>query len=202
MAEMFFEYGVMGSGKTVNLLKEAYNYEKIGKKVTTFAPEKDDRNGVGIIKTATGWSREAIAIGDDFDVRKAIDSMSIKPDVIFVDEAQFLTEEQIYDFAYIANVMNIPVNCYGLITDFCHNFFRGAPALLKCATKISRITLLCRCGATAVVNMRIANGRVVTEGEQVYIGNVGESYEPVCLACYHDYLTGNKKLPQSFSKTG
>lgn len=201
MAKLVFKYGVMGSGKTLSLLKEAYNYEKVGKSVVTFAPEKDDRNGVGVIKASSGWKRDAIVIGENSSVKDYIINLETKPDAIFVDEAQFFKEEQIFDLAWIANTMNIPVFCYGLLTDFRCELFEGSKALTKCASQIITETTVCECGSDAVVNMRVIDGTVVTEGDQVAIGNVGSMYYPVCHTCYKKYCSGEKKLPQRFMKT-
>lgn len=200
MAELVFKYGVMGSGKTLNLLKDAYNYEKVGRTAIALASEKDDRNGVGIIKTSNGWQRDALVIGDKSDIRKSIGNLTISPQAIFVDEAQFFKEEQIFDLAYIANAKNVPVYCYGLLTDFRCELFEGSKALTKCAGNIITETTICECGSAATVNMRIVNGAVVTDGDQIVIGNVGDLYYPVCYTCYRKYCNGEKQVPERFRK--
>lgn len=200
MADLVFEYGVMNSGKTISLLKEAYNYEKVGKNVIVFAPAKDTRGKIGVISTENGWKREAIVVNEKFNIKNYICNLQEKPDVIFVDESQFFIEEQIYDLAYIANVINIPVFCYGLLTDFRCELFEGSNALLKCASTLKNITTICECGEKATVNMRVVNGEVVMSGEQVVIGRVGSMYYPVCYSCYRKYCNKEKILPQKYRK--
>ena len=187
MAKLYFRYGAMGSGKTIDLLKVAFNYEERGQKVLIFTSALDNRYGVGKITTRVGLQRDAIMLDREFDIYEYVKKLEEKIDCILVDEANFLTKSQVQDLSDIVDFLNIPVICYGLRADFKQNFFEGSGPLMEIADKIEEIKTICECGNKATVNMRFVNGRAVTTGDQVFIGG-NESYKSVCRKCYKKYI--------------
>lgn len=147
MARLYFIYSTMDSGKSLDLLKSAHNYENQNKNILLFTTEKDTRNGkipdnaiVGTISTRLGLKREAYLIErvNAFNLAK-----EKSPHCIFVDEAQFIDEKYILILANIVDMLNIPVICYGLKNDFKNNLFEGSRALLLYADKIQELKTVC-----------------------------------------------------------
>lgn len=187
MAKLYFRYGAMGSGKTIDLLKVAYNYEERGKKVLVFTAKIDDRQGYGKVWTRIGLSKEAEVFGKDKNLFDLVKNYSFRPDCILVDEAQFLSKKNVDELSSVVDELSIPVICYGLRADFRQNFFEGSQALMEIADKIEEIKTICECGAKATVNMRIIDGKPTVEGDQIFIGG-NESYKSVCRKCYKNYI--------------
>lgn len=192
MAKLYYIYGAMGCGKTIDLLKTAYNYEERGQNVILFTASKDNRAGVGKIKTRVGLERNAIPITDDMNVYEYIIKYPKKVDCILVDEINFLKKKHIDDLSDIVDFLDIPVMCYGLRSDFLTNTFEGSKRLLEIADSIQEMKTICECGKKAIINMRITDGKVITEGEQIFVGG-NESYKSVCRRCYKDYIANYKK---------
>lgn len=190
MAKLYFRYGAMGSGKTIDLLKVAYNYEERGQKVLIFTSSLDDRYGVGKITTRVGLQREAIILSREFNIYEYVKKLDEKVDCILIDEANFLAKEQVYQLSDVVDYLNIPVICYGLRSDFRMEFFEGSGPLMEIADKIEEIKTICECGAKATVNMRFVDGKAVINGEKVFIGG-NESYKSVCRKCYKNYINYN-----------
>lgn len=185
MAKLYFRYGAMGCGKSVDLLKVAFNYEERGQKVLLYTTFLDDRYQVGKITTRIGLSRNAKIFSKEtnlFNDIVAFNSISC----VLVDEAQFLTSKQVYELSDVVDKLNIPVICYGLRTDFRMNFFEGSKTLMEMADKIEELKTICECGNKATINMRYIDGKPVTTGSQVLIGG-NESYKSVCRKCYKKY---------------
>ena len=166
MAKLYFRYGAMGSGKTVDLLKVAYNYRERGGKVLIFTAEIDDRYEVGKVTTRIGISSEALVFDEKTNLYKKIKSFKEKFDCILVDEAQFLSKKQVLQLSDVVDYLDIPVICYGLRSDFRMKFFSGSLALMEIADKIEEIKCICECGRKATVNMRVVNGVAVTKGDK------------------------------------
>lgn len=190
MAKLYFRYGAMGSGKTIDLLKVAYNYEEKNQKVMLFAAGIDDRYGVGKITTRIGLSRDAEIYQRDTNMYEFIKNYKFKPDCVLVDEANFLTQKQVEQLSDVVDYLNIPVICYGLRADFRQNFFEGSAALMEIADKIEEIKTICECGGKATVNMRLINGVPTTKGDKILIGG-NDSYTSVCRKCYKKYIKEN-----------
>ena len=196
MAQLYFYYGAMQSSKSANLLMVAHNYRSQDKKVILMTPSIDDRSGVGVISSRTGMEEKAIPLGPEESVYSALKSELIDSNgnrktihCILVDEAQFLTAEQIKSLSIIVDSFNIPVMCYGLKNDFQNNLFEGSETLLLYADKIIEIKTICakeECGKKAIMNLRLSDGKPVYEGNQIQIGD--EQYLPVCRKHYFDYL--------------
>lgn len=185
MAKLYFRYGAMGCGKTIDLLKVAFNYEERGQKVLVYTASIDDRYCVGEVTTRIGIKRKAILFNRETNIFEDVKKYS-NISCVLVDEAQFLTRKQVEQLTDIVDVLKIPVICYGLRTDFRMEFFEGSGPLMEMADKIEELKTICECGEKATVNMRYINGKPVTTGDQIFIGG-NESYKAVCRKCYKKY---------------
>ena len=175
----------MGAGKSLEILRIAYNYEERGRKTLLLTSSIDDRHGVGKITSRTGLQRDAVAIDklDNIYELFADKIAAQKTDIVLVDEAMFLTKAQVWQLAKIVDALEVPVMCFGLRNDFQGNLFEGSGALMAIADKIEEIKTICRCGRKATINARIAGGKIVREGEQIQIGG-NESYVALCRKCW------------------
>lgn len=184
MAQLFFKYGSMNSGKSMDILKVAHNYEEQGKKVLLMTSGVDDRAGRGKIASRVGLERDVVPIFNDTNVFDYVKQVDDKLYCILVDEAQFLSRDHIIQLARIVDDLNIPVMAYGLKNDFRNQLFEGSQNLLIYADKIEEIKTICWfCSHKAIMNLRIHDGNPVYEGEQIQIGG-NESYYPVCRKHY------------------
>ena len=183
MAKLYFKYGAMGSSKTATALITKYNYEERGMRVWLIKPAADNRDGEFTLRSRVGLTAEAEAIGPDKDIRALYDQRE-KVDVIIVDECQFMTAKQIDELRELVDREDLPVLCFGLRTDFQTKLFPGSRRLFELADSITEIKTICECGSKATVNARIdGEGRVVTEGAQVFLGG-NDSYVAMCHACW------------------
>ena len=184
MAQLFFKYGAMNSGKSIDILKVAHNYEEQGKPVVLMTSGVDDRSGRGIIASRIGLERKVKPIMDDTNIYDYVNKMDRKIYCVLIDEAQFLKKEHVLQLIKIVEELNIPVVAYGLKNDFRNELFEGSKYLLIYADKIEEMKTICWfCPHKATMNLRIHNGKPVYEGEQVQIGG-NESYYPVCRKHY------------------
>lgn len=187
MAQLFFKYGAMNSGKSIEILKAANNYEEQSKRVLLFTTATDNRSGVGIISSRIGLSRKAEIIYEDTDIYEDVlaDENQVSYACLMIDEAQFLTKSHVLQLTRIVDNLDIPVMAFGLKNDFKNDLFEGSKALLIYAEKIEEIKTICWfCHKKAIMNMRVDNnGKPVYEGEQIQIGG-NESYYPVCRKHY------------------
>jgi len=190
MAKLFFRYGTMGSGKSLDLLKVAYNYEENGMGVLILTSKIDDRYGSDIVKSRTGISKEAIGIGEDDNIYEIIDYkrtiMTDRVDCILVDEVQFFKKKHIHQLVKIVDSLNIPVICYGLRSDFRLEPFESSKHLMAIADELEELKTICsECGKKkANVNARFnEEGKIVTQGEKIEIGG-NDKYRPLCRKCF------------------
>ncbi|MCC4499932.1 thymidine kinase [Limosilactobacillus reuteri] len=184
MAQLFFKYGAMNSGKSIDILKVAHNYEEQGKPVVLMTSGVDDRSGRGIIASRIGLERKVKPIMDDTNIYEYVNKMDRKIYCVLIDEAQFLKKEHVLQLIKIVDELNIPVMAFGLKNDFRNELFEGSKYLLIYADKIEEMKTICWfCPHKATMNLRIHNGKPVYEGEQVQIGG-NESYYPVCRKHY------------------
>ena len=193
MAKLYFKYGAMGSSKSAQALITQFNYEELGMTVWLIKPSVDDRDGANIIRSRIGLQREAQVIHPEEDIIATF-ARAGHADVIIADEAQFFSPEQIDQLRRIVDEQSIPVLCFGLRTDFLTHFFPGARRLMELADSITEIKTVCACGRKATVNARIdADGYVITEGSQVFLGG-NDSYIAMCHKCYQDYINEHRKV--------
>ena len=177
---LHFYHGVMGSSKTAMLLMQRYNYLELGLKVALVKPAIDTRIAENVVYSRVGLQAESdIVLETGHSVREQLNWLAVQHahsqfQFVFVDEAQFLTEEQVQEMADMAD--SLEIYCYGLKTDFLGNFFPGSAALLRLAEDIQEVSgSLCWCGKKATMNTRVdGQGRVLKEGAQVMIDNQNE----------------------------
>jgi thymidine kinase len=184
MAKLYFKYGVMGSSKTAQALITKFNYEERGMKVWLLKPQIDNRDNNNIIKSRAGLYAPAYVLPFSENVYQSYQKLLSPVDVIIVDEAQFLSEEQVDQLSMLVIDYNIPVLCFGLRADFRTKMFPGSKRLMEIADSITEIKTICSCGRKATVNVRIdESGRIITEGEQILIGG-NDKYTAMCYQCY------------------
>ena len=174
MAKLYYRYGAMGSSKTANAIMVQYNYHERGQKVLMLKPKLENRDGASTVKSRCGLETECRFVEDITleDVRGY--------DCIIVDEAQFLTREEVMHLVYLVDDLEIPVICYGLRADFKGELFPGSEALLVLADKLEEIKTICWCGRKATFNARFdSTGNVLKEGEQVVLG-ANDQYIGLC----------------------
>jgi len=189
MAKLYFRYSAMGAGKSLDLLKVAFNYIERGQRVLLFTSSLDTRHQTGMIHSRTGLEKPAIPVTKAFNIVKYLSTLTYRPDCLLFDEAQFLTREQILQMTDVVDGMNIPVICYGLRSDFRGEPFEGSMYLMVYADTIEEMKTICHCGKKATMNMRLQNGKPVYTGEQVMIGG-NETYMPVCRKHWKEGNTG------------
>lgn len=184
MAQLFFHYGAMNSGKSIEILKVAHNYEEQDKQVVLMTSGIDTRTGVGEISSRIGLRRDALPIFDDTNILDVIKNVDEKTACVLIDEAQFLKKHHILELAKVVDDLGIPVMTFGLKNDFKNDLFEGSKYLLLYADKIVEMKTICWfCKHKALMNLRFHNGKPVYDGEQVQIGG-NESYYPVCRRHY------------------
>ena len=186
MAKLYFKYGAMGSSKTANALITKFNYEERGMKVWLIKPSTDSRDGECTVRSRIGLSAEAQVVPPEMNIEKEFEN-HVDCDVIIADECQFFTPEQIDQLRTLVDERNMPVICFGLRTDFLTHLFPGSRRLFEVADSLTEIKTVCACGHKATVNARIAGGRIVTEGEQVFLGG-NESYVAMCYKCWQEKI--------------
>ena len=187
MGKLYFKYGAMGSSKTAQALMCKFNYEQKGYKVFLFKSDKDKRmlnsQGKAIVGSRIGLKSDCLEFDSDFDFLEYFKKNNLIQDknVVIIDECQFLSAKQVNQLKILS--FDIPVLCYGLMTNYKTLLFEGSKRLVEIADSISEIKSVCRCGRKATVNARIYKGNIVTEGEELQIGG-DESYESMCYRCY------------------
>lgn len=181
MAKLYFKTGCMNSGKSTRLLQSAYQYESNGQNVICLKPCIDTRDGENTIKSRLGIERKCFSIKEDDNVFKKIRTIKLKRqmDIIMIDEAQFLSEDQINQLQDVAYEFDIPVLAYGLKTDFTGKLFPASKRLMEIADDIHEEKSVCWCGKKAKQNARVVDGKMVVDGELVQIGG-NESYVALC----------------------
>jgi thymidine kinase len=193
MAKLYFRYGAMNSGKSTALLQVAHNYEERGMHVLVLKPEIDTKGNTSIVGRI-GISRPVdMLVHEQMNVRTAIAQWSKDVehiDCVLVDEAQFLTAEQVEQLLDLTVYEDIPVLCYGLRTDFQRQLFPGSQRLLALAHSLEELKTICRCGRKATFVGRKVDGRFVSSGSQVAIdGEKSTTYESLCAVCYGAHVS-------------
>ena len=177
MAKLYFRYGVMGSSKTANALMVRYNYEERGQVALLVKPEIDQRDGAKFVASRMGLSHPCIY----FSELVAMPEETLKQYAcVIVDEAQFLSREEVQFLVRVVDDWNVPVICYGLRADFSGRLFPGSQELLATADIIEEVKTICWCGKKATCNARFdKDGNVLREGEQVVLG-ANDQYIGLC----------------------
>ncbi|MCI8679550.1 MAG: thymidine kinase [Oscillospiraceae bacterium] len=177
MAQLYFKYGAMGSSKTANALMARFNYEERGQETLLVKPQLDQRDGDHMVRSRIGLTHPCVY----FHEMQAMGEEALKRYAcVIVDEAQFLTREEVLFLVHLVDACNIPVMCYGLRTDFKGELFEGSYALLVMADKIEEVKTICWCGKKATFNARFdEQGRVLKEGAQVVLG-ANDKYIGLC----------------------
>ena len=192
MAKLYFKYGAMGSSKSAQALITKFNYEERDMSVWLIKPSVDTRDGADLIRSRIGLEARARIITPEENIIEAYRAAG-KHDVIIADEAQFFTPEQIDQLRELVDEDDLPVLCFGLRTDFLTHFFPGARRLMELADSLTEIKTVCSCGRKATVNARIdAEGKIVTEGAQVFLGG-NDSYVAMCHQCWMQKIREQRK---------
>ena len=196
MAKLYFYYSAMNAGKTTTLLQSAYNYRERGMRPLIFTPRLDDRAGVGQVGSRIGLTADAIAFEPDADLLGIVDAELEKASIhcVLVDEAQFLSREQVFQLSEIVDRRDIPVLSYGLRTDFQGELFDGSRHLLAWADVLQEIKTICHTGSKATMVVRVDDaGYALREGAQVEIGG-NERYVSVSRKEFKDVFYGGKRI--------
>ncbi len=182
MAKLYFSYSAMNAGKSTLLLQASHNYGERGMQTILFTAKLDNRSLVGNITSRIGLSEKALTFDNKDNLFKLVEKGNQKDKIscVFIDEAQFLTFNQVWELSEIVEKLNIPVMCYGLRTDFQGNLFEGSSTLLAIADEIKEIKTICHCGKKAIMVARLdSDGKVIKEGAQIEIGG-NEKYVSLC----------------------
>ncbi|GMM92528.1 thymidine kinase [Qipengyuania sp. MTN3-11] len=191
MAKLYFYYASMNAGKSSTLLQADFNYRERGMRTMLWTAGLDSR-GEGMVRSRIGLEADAHRYEPDTDLWLGIvNAHRDQPiDCVLVDEAQFLTRDQVWQLARLADEAGIPVICYGLRTDFQGELFPGSAALLGIADKLVELKGVCHCGRKATMNLRVdPQGRAVTAGEQTEIGG-NDRYVALCRKHFVAALAG------------
>ena len=177
MAQLYFKYGAMGSSKTANALMARFNYKERGQKTLLVKPRIDTRDGDHMVRSRIGLTHPCVY----FHEMRAMSEEELRTNAcIIVDEAQFLTQEEVMYLVHLVDDCDIPVICYGLRADFKGELFPVSYALLVMADKLEEVKTICWCGKKAMFNARFdESGTVLKEGAQVVLG-ANEKYIGLC----------------------
>ena len=194
MSKLYFRYGDMNSGKTTLLLQVAHNYEERGMKVLILKPGIDTK-GDNKIVTRIGLKRKVDHIIEkDENLKTYLNKVKDDIECLLVDEAQFLSRDQVDELFMFSKLRDKPVICYGLRSDFKTIAFPGSLRLFEVADELEELITICRCGKRAKFNGRIVNGEFTSSGEQVAIDGENEvGYESLCGKCYLEKVLGITK---------
>ncbi len=184
MAQLYFYYSSMNAGKSTNLLQSAYNYRERDLTPVIYTARIDDRFSAGKVSSRLGIHADACLFDVNSNIYEEIFTLkqTSKVDCLLMDEAQFLSTEQVKQLTDIVDLLHIPVLAYGIRTDFLGQTFSGSAALLAWADKLVELKTICHCGRKANFVARMDNdGKAAKGGEQVEVGG-NERYEPLCRA--------------------
>tara|TARA_B100000959_G_scaffold131275_1_gene137622 strand:- start:3296 stop:3874 length:579 start_codon:yes stop_codon:yes gene_type:complete len=188
MAKLYFHYAAMNAGKTTSLLQVSHNYRELEMNTLLLTPQLDDRADVGKIASRIGLEATAEVFTHQDNLFELVnaDHSADNLSCILVDEAQFLSKEQVWQLACVVDDLDIPVMCYGLRTDFQGELFPGSARLLAVADVLKEIKTVCHCGRKAIMVIRLgADGKAIKEGAQIEIGG-NEKYISLCRAHWRE----------------
>jgi thymidine kinase len=182
MAKLYFYYSSMNAGKSTALLQSSYNYKERGMNTLVMAPQLDDRYGAGKITSRIGITSDALVFRKNDDLFAVVEKQhrSLPLHCVLIDEAQFLTRDQVFQLSDVTDSLNIPVLAYGLRTDFQGEPFEGSKYLLAWSDNLKELKAICHCGSKATMVLRLDSaGKAVTKGSQVEIGG-NDRYISMC----------------------
>lgn len=194
MAKLYFSYSTMNAGKSTVLLQASHNYGERGMKTMLFTAELDNRSKVGNISSRIGLSEKASTFNNDNNLFSSVEKRLKKDKIscVFVDEAQFLTDKQVWELSDVVEILKVPVMCFGLRTDFQGKLFEGSSTLLAIADELKEIKTICHCGKKANMVVRVdSNGKVLKEGAQIEIGG-NEKYISLCRKHWKNEMENNR----------
>lgn len=192
MAKLYFYYASMNAGKSTTLLQAAFNYQERGMETMLWTAELDDRYEVGAITSRIGLKAEAHRFRPETDLfAEVLAEQARRPlACVLVDEAQFLSRDQVLQLARLADEANIPIVTYGLRTDFQAELFPGSAALLGIADTLVELKAVCECGRKATMNLRVdTDGNAVKEGAQTEVGG-NDRYVALCRKHFMEKVRG------------
>lgn len=198
MAKLYFYYSSMNAGKSTALLQSSYNYRERGMNTLVLAPDLDDRYGTGKVTSRIGLETEAITFRRDDDLFKLVSTRDLESPLhcVLVDEAQFLTKEQVFQLGEVTDELNVPVLTYGIRTDFQGEPFDGSKYLLSWADNLKELKAICFCGGKATMVIRLdEDGNAVTQGSQVEIGG-NDRYVSMCRKHFKENYYRQTLVPQ------
>lgn len=196
MAKLYFYYSTMNAGKTTALLQSAHNYRERGLRPFLLTPALDDRAGRGVVRSRIGLESEAFAFEADENLLATVQTdLEVRGPIacVLVDEAQFLSRDQVYQLGDVVDQLGIPVLAFGLRTDFRGELFTGSRYLLAWADELKELKTICHTGSKATMVVRVdEDGRAITDGAQVEIGG-NDRYVPVSRAEFKRVFHGGEK---------
>lgn len=194
MSKLYFRYGAMNCGKSSALMQVAYNYESNNKNVFVIKSEIDTKAN-DCLSSRIGLKRKVdLLLKKNESLENYYDKLK-KVDCILVDEAQFLSENEVDELYFVTKEFNVPVICYGLKTDFKSNLFTGSKRLLELSDELNELITICRCGKRAKFNARFVDDKFTLDGETVSIdgSSLNIKYIPLCGKCYLEEKIEYKK---------
>jgi len=198
MAKFYFYYSSMNAGKSTALLQSSYNYRERGMNTLVLAPDLDDRYGVGKVTSRIGLETHAVTFQRDDDLFKLISARDLESPLhcVLVDEAQFLSKEQVFQLGEVTDELDIPVLTYGIRTDFQGEPFDGSKYLLSWADNLKELKAICFCGSKATMVIRLdEDGNAITQGSQVEIGG-NDRYVSMCRKHFKENYYRQTLVPQ------
>ena len=198
MAKLYFYYSSMNAGKSTALLQSSYNYRERGMHTMILAPDLDDRYGVGKVTSRIGLEADAKTFRTDDDLFKLVSAKTGEHPLhcVLVDEAQFLTKEQVFQLGEVTDELNIPVLTYGIRSDFQGEPFEGSKYLLAWADNLKELKAICFCGNKATMVIRLdEDGNAITQGSQVEIGG-NDRYVSMCRRHFKEIYFRETLVPQ------
>ena len=192
MAKLYFYYSSMNAGKSTALLQSSYNYKERGMNTLVMAPELDDRYGVGKVTSRIGLESEAITFRPGDNLYEIIEGEIVRSPLhcILIDEAQFLTKDQVFQLGEVTDTLKIPVLAYGLRTDFQGEPFEGSKYLLAWSDNLNELKAICHCGSKATMVVRMGeDGKPIREGSQIEIGG-NDRYVSMCRRHFKENFLG------------
>ncbi len=192
MAKLYFYYSSMNAGKTTSLLQSSYNYKERGMNTLVMAPEVDDRYGKGKVTSRIGLETDAVTFRKADNLHDVVERRLEDAPLhcVLIDEAQFLTKDQVFQLGQVTDSLNVPVLAYGIRTDFQGEPFEGSKYLLAWSDNLKELKAICHCGKKATMVVRMdEQGNAVREGSQVEIGG-NDRYVSMCRKHFKESYFG------------